>query len=88
MRGEGRAKGVPSEEIVLRKDDRGRVLVDIRATVTRKLLSVVKKSGSRIVSISEKYQSLVAYTPLDQLEPIAKLREVRFISQPSEPMNN
>jgi hypothetical protein len=83
-RGEAEAKGVPTEPIVLRKDNKDRVLVDIRSEVTRKLISQVKKSGGNILSNSPKDHSLIAYLPLNQLEKIAELQEVRFISQPSE----
>jgi hypothetical protein len=84
MRGEAEAKGVPTEEIKLRKDSKGRVLVDIRSVVTSNLVSIVKKTGAKIVSISQRDDSLVAYVPLNQLERIARVKEVRFISQPSE----
>ena len=43
MRGEAQAKGIPTEPIVLRRDSKNRVLVDIRSEVTRKLTSVLKK---------------------------------------------
>jgi hypothetical protein len=84
MRGEAEAKGVPTEPIVLRKDHKDRVLVDIRSEVTRKLISLVKRSGGNILSTSQKDHSLIAYLPLNQLEKIAELKQVRFISQPSE----
>jgi hypothetical protein len=88
MRGEAEVKGVPSEPIVLRKDSRGRVLIDIRSMLTQKLISLVKKSGGNILSSSQKDHSLIAYVRLDQLERIAELKEVRFISQPSEAVTN
>lgn len=84
MRGEREAKGVPTEPIVLRKDNKDRVLVDIRSEVTSKLISLVKKSGGNILSTSQKDHSLIAYVPLKQIEKIADLKEVRFISQPAE----
>jgi hypothetical protein len=88
MRGEAEAKGVPTEPIPLRKDDKGRVLVDIRSDVTKRLKWLVKKSGGNILSTSQKDHSLIAYVPLNQLERIAELKEVRFISQPSEAVTN
>jgi len=84
MRGEAAAKGVPSEEIPLRKDRKSRVLVDIRSVISPKLLALVKKSGGNVLSKSQKDHSLIAYLPLDKLERIARLKEVEFISQPSE----
>lgn len=88
MRGEGEAKGIPTEPIVLRRDNKDRVLVDIRSDVTKKLISVIKKSGGNILSISQRNHSLVAYVPLKQLEKIAELKEVRFITQPAEAVTN
>lgn len=88
MRGEAEAKGVPTEPIVLRKDSRDRVLVDIRSEVTRKLLSLVRKVNGTVLSTSHKDHSLIAYVPLNQLEKIAELKEVRFISQPPEAVTN
>ena len=88
MRGEAEVKGVPTEPIVLRKDRKGRVLIDIRSVVTRRLISLIKKSDGKILSSSQKDHSVIAYLPLSQLENIAELKEVRFISQPSEAVTN
>jgi hypothetical protein len=88
MRDEAEAKGVPNEPIVLRKDNKDRVLVDIRSEVTRRLISHIKRNGGNILSSSSKDHSLIAYVPLNQLEKIAELNEVRFISQPSEAVTN
>ena len=88
MRGEAQAKGIPTEPIVLRRDSKNRVLVDIRSEVTRKLTSVLKKCGSNILSVSPKDHSVIAYVPLARIEKIAELKEVRFISQPSEAITN
>ena len=84
MSGESGPKGVPTEPVVLRKDNKDRVLVDIRCEVTSKLISLVKKSVGNILSTSQKDHSLIAYVPLNQIEKIADLKEVRFISQPAE----
>ncbi len=88
MRGEGEAKGIPTEPIALRRDTKNRVLVDIRSEVTNKLTSLLKKCGSKILSVSSKHHSVIAYVPLDQLEKIAELKEVRFVSQPAEADTN
>ena len=88
MRGEAEAKGVPTEPIVLRRDEKQRVFVDIRSEVTKKLTSLLKKTGSKVVSVTSKDHSVIAYVPLNQLERIAELREVQFISQPAEAITN
>ena len=88
MRGEAAAKGVPTEPIVLRRDAKKRVLVDIRSELTRALTSRLKRTGSKIVSVSANDHSVIAYVPLQQVEKIADLKEVRFISQPAEATTN
>jgi hypothetical protein len=88
MRGEAEAKGVPTEPIVLRRDAKKRVLVDIRSEATRSLTSLLKKTRSKIVSVSAKDHSVIAYVHLQQIEKIAGLKEVRFISQPAQAVTN
>jgi hypothetical protein len=88
MRGEAEVKGIPTEPIVLRRDSKKRVLVDIRSEVTRRLTSLLKKTGSKIVSVSANDHSVIAFVPLPRLEKIADLQEVRFISQPAEAVTN
>src|SRR5690348_13517497 len=39
LRGEAQAKGTPTEPIPLERDAKGRVLVDVRAVVSKKLVS-------------------------------------------------
>ncbi len=88
MRGEAEAKGVPTEPIPLEKDAKGRVLVDIRAPVTRKLLARIKKLSGTVVSSSEQYHSIIAYLPLGKLEALASSREVKFIAPKAQSMTN
>ena len=84
MRGQARKKGTPTTEVRLRKDEEGRVLVDVRAQVTEKLVSRMTKLGGAVVSRSESYHSILAYLPLGKLEALAKYKEVVFISPASE----
>jgi len=84
MRGEAEAKGVPTEEIKLRKDAKGRVLVDVRARVSKKLISCIEELGGKIVSTSERDHSLIAYISLDKLEDVARSKDVKFISPAAE----
>jgi len=88
MRGQARKKGTPTTEIRLRKDEKGRVLVDVRAQVTEKLVSRMTKLGGAVVSRSESYHSILAYLPLGKLEALAKYKEVVFISPASEPVTH
>lgn len=88
MRGEAEAKGAPTDPIQLEKDDKGRVLVDIRVPVTKKILARIGKLGGTVVSKSEKYHSIIAYLPLGKLETLANSREVKFIAPKAQSINN
>lgn len=88
MRGEAEAKGVPTEPIPLEKDAKGRVLVDIRAPVTKKLLARIKKLSGTVLSSSDQYHSIIAYLPLGKLETLARSREVKFIAPKAQSMTN
>ena len=71
LRGEAESKGVPTEPIQLEKDVKGRVLVDIRAPVAKKVLAQVKGFGGTVVSSSDRYHSIIAYLHLGKLEALA-----------------
>lgn len=88
MRGEAEARGVPTEPIPLEKDAKGRVLVDIRTPVTRKILARIEKLGGEVVSSSDRYHSIIAYLPLGKLEALARAREVKFITPKAQSMTN
>ncbi len=88
MRGEAEAKGVPTEPIPLEKDVKGRVLVDIRVPVSKKVLAQIKKLGGTVVSSSDEYHSIIAYLPLGKLETLARSKEVKFIAPKAQSMTN
>jgi hypothetical protein len=88
MRGEAQAKGIPTEPIPLEKDKKGRVLVDIRVPVTKRVLTRIEKLGGTVLSSSDKYQSVIAYLPLGQIEPLARSKEVKFIAPKAQSMTN
>jgi hypothetical protein len=88
MRGEAEAKGVPTEPIPLEKDAKGRVLIDIRAPVTKKILERVKKLGGTVVSSSDRYHSIIAYLALGKLELLASSKEVKFIAPKAQSITN
>lgn len=88
MRGEAEANGVPTEPIQLEKDRKGRVLVDIRTPVTKKIRARIEKLGGTIVSSSEQYHSIIVYLPLGNIEPLARSREVKFIAPKAQSMTN
>ena len=88
MRGEAEAKGIPTEPIPLEKDAKGRVLVDVRAPVTKKILARIEKLGGAVVSSSDRYHSIFAYLPLGKLEILARSKEVKFITPKAQSMTN
>lgn len=78
----------PGAKPRLRTDDQGRVLVDIRAKVTDKLVACVAKMGGKVVSHSERYNSIQAYVPLTKLEKLAGLRQITSIRPAAEAATN
>jgi hypothetical protein len=88
MRGEAKKKGTPTTPIPLRKDEKGRVLVDVRAQVTEKLERMITKLGGIVSSRSERYHSILAYVPLGKIETLAESKEVKFIGPAAESMTH
>jgi hypothetical protein len=62
--------------------------VDIRAGATDKLFAYVGKLGGKVVSHSERYNSILAYVALDKLEEIAELPQVKTIRPAAEAITN
>jgi hypothetical protein len=80
-RGESAAKGVPPPAPgVLQFDAKHRVLVSIRAKVTRHILASIRAAEGAVVSSSERYDDIRAYVPLTKIETLAALSEVRSIA--------
>ena len=69
-------------------DEKGRAIVSIRARVTRKLLTKIKRLGGEIVSTSERYNDIRAHLPLEKLEELASRPDVVFIAPADEAMTN
>jgi hypothetical protein len=87
-RGEAGAKHVPPGPTGVRIDARQRALVDVRATVTSALQATVRHLGGTIVSVSERYRSIIAWVPLLRLERLAGERAVHSIEPKAEPATN
>jgi hypothetical protein len=85
-RGESRRRGTPRSDVEV--DGRGRVLVDIRARVSKSLLARVRRLGGEIVSTSERYNTIIARFPLTRLETLAARSDVRFIGPASKATTN
>src|SRR5215831_552038 len=66
----------------------GSVLLDIRAKVTPEVLEAIRQAGGEIVSAHEQFDAIRAKLPLDALETVAGLDEVKFIRPADEGMTN
>jgi hypothetical protein len=62
-------------------DGDGRVEVDISAEVTDELLETIRREGGELVNSYPQFKAVRAYLPLDSLEIIAGLNEVRLVSR-------
>ena len=87
-RGEAQAKGVPTGELRIKFDEKGRAFVSIRARVTRRLLAKVKSLGGEVISSSVALNDVRAHVPLARLEELAALKTVRAIMPAEEAMTN
>jgi hypothetical protein len=87
-RGEAEAKGVPAGELRVKFDEKGRAMVSIRARVSKALLAKIKSMDAEIVSSSERYNDIRANVPLERLEELAALKDVRAIMPAEEATTN
>jgi hypothetical protein len=85
-RGESGRRGTPRSDVEV--DGRGRVLVDIRARVSKGLLARVRRLGGEVVSSSESYNSIMSRFPLKRLEALAARADVRFIAPAARATTN
>ena len=87
-RGEQIAPGVENLGAGVREAADGRVLLDIRAKVTPEVLEAIRQAGGEVISAHEQFDAIRAKLPLDALETIAGLDEIKFIRPAEEPMTN
>ncbi len=85
-RHDGTANSIQQTDVKI--DRRGRALVDISATVTDKLLASIESIGGQALSSSERYNTIRANVPLEKLEALACLNNVRFIQPAAQPVTN
>lgn len=87
-RGERMAPGLESLDMGVREAADGSVLLDIRARVTPAVLEAIRQAGGEIVYSYEQFEAIRARLPMDALEAIAGLEEIKFIGPAEEGMNN
>jgi hypothetical protein len=88
QRGEAEAKGVPAGELRVKFDEKRRALVTIRARVTRAVLAKIKRLGGEVISSSVRYDDIRAHLPLEKMEELAALKDVRAIMPAEEATTN
>lgn len=80
------ALGIPAPDVKTTAD--GRVLVDIDAKVSPDLLARIAAAGGRIVNHFPQFHAIRAELPLDQIETIAGLDDVRFVKRAAKARTN
>ncbi len=78
---------VPTLQIDVNKDANGRVPVEITAQITDALVSAISNVGGQITLKSFTYNRIEALIPLQNLEQISSLQEVKFISPQYKPLH-
>jgi len=77
----------PAERVVPEQGT-GRVLVDMRADVTPAVLARIEELGGEVVNSVDKYRAIRAWLPLDQVQVLAALDEVRWIRVADQAVTN
>ena len=78
-RGQPVARGVTQLTPALRPERDGRMLVDLRATVTPALLDRIRRGGGTVLNSFTRAQAIRAVVPLELLEELAAQPEVRNV---------
>jgi hypothetical protein len=83
-RGESVAAGLEEFVVEVGSDSAGLVTVDVTAVIDQQLLKTLRQMGVEVLSAFPQYHTLRAVSPLDQLEAIASLSQVRWIQPRQE----
>lgn len=84
-RGRAMQGAVPQVGRGVEVDEAGTTVVDIKGEVTDQLLARIEEVGGEVISSFPQYQAVRARLPLDRLEEVAELDEVRSIRAAIEP---
>lgn len=66
----------------------GRVLVDLRATVSKELLARIEAEGGKVINSFEAAQAIRALVPLSRVEALVSRADVHFISPAAQATTN
>lgn len=73
------ADGVPTQRVDLDYDEQGRVLVDIKADVTDRLLQSIQNQGGTVINYFPQYHAIRAGVPLASIGDLATNSEIDFV---------
>jgi uncharacterized repeat protein (TIGR01451 family) len=82
------APGVKALQADVKFEPDGRVLVDLDAKVTDNLLAQINAAGGTVINSVANFHAVRALVPLEQLETLAGLPEVKFIRRASKARTN
>jgi hypothetical protein len=85
-RGEMIAQGVQTLKTDLSYNDKGKLILDLKAKVSDALLNQLKANGAEIVNSFPKHDSLRIQVEIGQVEAIAALPDVMFVQQKQDAM--
>lgn len=80
------ARGLMKTEIRFAPDQKGQVIVDIRANLGGSLIEDIEAAGGKVISALPQYRSVVARVSLNQVETLAARSDVLFIQPQQEYM--
>jgi hypothetical protein len=76
---------VQSLERSIKIDEQGRTLIDLEASVSDELLREIQRLGGEIISSFKQFNAIRANFPIDKLEDLAALRDIKFIRPATAP---
>ena len=85
-RGQAVSAGLATLDTDVRPERDGRVVVDVRASVTPALLARLRTLGADVIASHPAYDDVRLQVRFDQLEAIAALPEVRHIAAKAQAM--
>ena len=87
-RNRAKKRDLPSGELLVKFDAKGRAIVTIRARVTKEVLIKIKSLGGEVISYSERYNDIHANLFLEKLEKLAAMEDVVAIMPAEEASTN
>lgn len=82
------APGIDNLAVGVEVETDGNVTVDIKAQVTRQVLAKIRSLGGKIISSVDQFDAIRARMPLENLEQLAALTEVKAIGPAEQATTN